>query len=520
MARRPAPLAASIGAATRPAVARAAVALGTVIAATIAGAGCDSGAPTGGGDGAVSSVVLPTCAFPRRVDAVVGDTVSVMLDTRGGGSFTGTLGGTCGPGDPLPPAVVLEIVVPGVGTHAVEISTANVGTDRTFDTVMAVRRYGCDDLYAQRCFDDRDTERRARGTVLAEGGETLWVIVTGYPNADYVDRGPLQIDVTARVERRPTIESASVLVTPGGVRATLTGGDPDADGAGTYLTFHGPAGELLDLDGDGDTDTDDYLWRDFDRSVAGALQFTETTTFDGVTAPAGAREAWVRVFDSAGAVSEIDVAVPLRSGEIVGSGAACDDSHVCGSELECRTMVCQATAERAVSCAAASPIAVPAPMGQTTSAMVEGVLGPGLGLFGASACGSTVGREAIHTVTVPDVGRFDVIATTDLPGTPADADTVVYARADCVDPETESGCADDITYPENARSTLEVLDALPGTLAIFVERWGGVPEGTMLRYALQVSLRPVLDAGASCDPRGQLDRCAGGACPASTRVCP
>jgi hypothetical protein len=55
---------------------------------------------------------------------------------------------------------------------------------------------------------------------------------------------------------------------------------------------------------------------------------------------------------------------------------------------------------------------------------------------------------------------------------------------------------------------------------VFVEDYGGVAEMTTTRFELRVSLRPVLATGAPCDPDGVNDRCAAGACPAGTMVCP
>jgi hypothetical protein len=492
------------------------------LATLLALCGCDAGDPprADAGEGGVPPG-LPTCSYPLVLVGVEDGTVSAELDTRGGREGGLDLEGC---GDPVtsPPRAVVAYEVPGTGPHAVEISTVNVGTDRMFDTVLAVRRGQCDAVLegtTQGCYDDVGTDRRSTGTLLAEGGEILYVIVTGYDSEGTVDRGPVQVDFTARLNRQPTIESASVLVTPDGVRVEVRAGDEDADAAGVRVTFHGPALELLDVDGDGIADEYDVLTGTFDQSVAGALVFTETATIAG-DAPATAREAWVRVVDEAGSVSAMDLAVAVQSGSVVGSGDACSATSVCARELECRAMICEASAERAASCAAASPLAIDPPGTTATSATAEGVLMPGLGIFGGE-CGSTVGREALYSVTVPD-GTYDVIATTDLPGTSTDVDTVLYVRRTCVDPASspEDGCHDDIDLDTNRRSELVLLDEGPGTLTFFVEHFAGVPADRMARYALEVTLRPVLAMGQSCDPTGVMNRCAAGDCPADARTCP
>jgi hypothetical protein len=500
---------------------------GAVALLVVALGGCDGSGGTDAGpppDGVSAPGGATSCAAPRRLTGPDdGTPVRALFDTSALPEGAIELY-DCGPTAESPPQVVVEYLVPGTGPHAITVSTANTGTDGRYDTVLALRRDACDGAasdFRQRCFDDEGTERRARGSMLADGGETIWIIVTGYPGTEFVDRGLLELTIAARPDRPPIVESATVLVTPMNVQVEVVGTDDDADAQGVYVTFHGPSQELIDADGDGDADGFDYLNSVLDRSVQGATRFRETAT---IPLPAGmvgsATEAWVTLFDAAGLESPVDVSAPVVNGDIVGRGAACDAMNVCARELECRTATCQATADRAIACGAATPIMVPTPTTTATSGSAATVLLPGEGLF-SGECSSTVGRESIYTVAVP-MGAFDLIASTDTAGTATTVDTVVYARTVCEDPATSpmDGCHDDIDFPANPRSRLELLDVTSPSVTLFVEHYAGVPPGVMARIELEVTLRPVLAMGAACDPTEVMNRCAGGRCPTDTRVCP
>ena len=227
----------------------------------------------------------------------------------------------------------------------------------------------------------------------------------------------------------------------------------------------------------------------------------------------GATQARIELMDAVGGLSAA-MTVPLRVVEEVGLGATCDDMHavllplVCGSST-----TCEAPPEVAGACAGAAAIAAPAPTTVTTPAMVTGAFAGGAGVFTGS-CGPTTESELIYTVSVP-AGGVDLLATTNLPGTGA-TDTVLYARGTCADPLTELGCADDVSR-DVLSSEIELRDLAAGTYTIFVERYAGT---TGADFALQVSLRPVLATGATCDPAGVMNRCAAGACVSATMTCP
>ena len=487
--------------------------------------GCE--APPASTDASVAPTGLPSCDEPQIVTPTEGLTTSVVFDTRTARDGELALG-TCGGGTTAPQAVV-AIQVPGTGPHTVSVSSVNVGTDTLFDTVLLMRRGTCDatpEDGAEACFDDDLPERRASGSLRAQGGETVYAIITGYEGVEtHVDRGPVQLDIVARPNAAPTIEGAAVLVTDGAVVVDVTGGDADADVASVQITFHGPAGELVDLDGDGERTAADVLSGGFDRPVSGALRFTERATLavSSSAALASASEAWVRLVDASGTPSEADTVTPVLVGAIVGNGEACDATHVCGAELTCPGGMCVPSAERVGVCSAAAPIELQRPTATTTSTSVMGVLMTGTGLFGGP-CGATIGREDVYRAVIPE-GRFDLVATTDVDGTGVAVDTVLYVRRVCTDPATTPpeegvGCSDDLEAG-SLRSRLEWRDVPPGELFFFVEDWGGVPVDEMTsRYELRVSLRPVIASGEACDPDEVIDRCEGEPCPVAARRCP
>jgi hypothetical protein len=86
------------------------------------------------------------------------------------------------------------------------------------------------------------------------------------------------------------------------------------------------------------------------------------------------------------------------------------------------------------------------------------------GAFEGSCAGR--GPEAIYTLDVP--AGADVTITTDLPGTTADS--VIYVRSDCADPESEVDCNDD--GEEIGPSLLELTDLAADTYYVFVDTYG------------------------------------------------
>lgn len=483
----------------------------------------------GGETGARRS--LPGCVNPVQIAGMTG-LVSVPIDTRNGEA--GAVGLPCTTDGSPAPQYVVAYQVPGTGPTAIDISTANPGTDRNFDTVVAVRRTCLPRSVgeaADACFDDevgRTRETRARGTILAQGGETLYLFVTGYGTMymDLADEGLAQLDITARPVTPPTIEESTVLITDSAVRIEARGGDEGRDATGVWVTFHGPAGELLDRNADGRFDDGDALTGNFDRPVLGTTNFVETATLEA-TGLLGVSLVRVRVIDRAGVLSERTITLPARYGAVVGPGDTCGPLAICGPELTCDSMsLCTPAPDRVAACGLATAIDLMAPTdGRATVTTRQDVLSAGPGLFEASCSDASGGQEDLYLVRVP-AGRFDVILTTDSPGssglTPRDPDTILYVRRTCTDASSgaEAECNDDIVRSENQRSTVEIRDIGGVDLSVFVEIYNGAPEGEGVRYELAATLRPVLMTGASCDPLGEENRCDLGTCSVATRVCP
>ncbi len=116
---------------------------------------------------------------------------------------------------------------------------------------------------------------------------------------------------------------------------------------------------------------------------------------------------------------------------------------------------------------------------------------------------------------VPAATQVDLLVTTEQPGTGA-TDTILYMRAECVDPGQELACNDD-RVAGDLQSDIEARDLGPGTYFIFVEAYGGIAMGTA-PHELLITARPVLNTGAACDDAVLLNRCAAGPCTAG--VCP
>lgn len=499
--------------------------------------GCES--PPAALDAGEAGLLLPTCADPIHAEPVDGEVVSVRFETIGGPA--GTLPMPMCTGAPAPQAVV-TFTVPGTGTRAVELSLVNSGTDTRFDTVVGVRRDRCVPLSVTEpldaCFDDAvaGREPRSRGTILAEGGDTIFVVVTGYGTMfdGRSDEGIAQLDIGVGGAAAPTLTSASALVTPETVRIEVDAGDADGDAEQLRVTFHGPAGELLNIGTDDVADDRDVLAIPFDRPVSQAVTFRESATYtltaEQHAAIAAATSIEVAVVDRAGLTSETARRTPVVLGVIAAPGDPCSATEVCSAEHACAAdMTCQPAADRVAACGLAMALPIPTPTDTSTTGRGTVVLTEGAGLFTAQCLPtSSGGREGIFRITVP-AGAWDLLLTTDSSGTagtdPFAPDTVLYVRRTCTDASPASApedwCNDDIDSTETYRSEVNILDVAPGDVFAFVELWGqGAPPGDGSRVELAATLRPVLGSGEACDPSGGDNRCDLGACPVATRMCP
>jgi hypothetical protein len=478
------------------------------------------------------------CTDRRRLDGVLGDTVSVMFDTRMTETRPRDLGLNCGNVEAelrWAPQEVVELHVPGSGPVAVELDTVFDGnTDIEFNTVLQVRRT-CETVpagfFPPSCFDDvAQNDFRSRGALMANGGDVLFVIVTGYsaPPATQgtVDRGRVRLDVTVRNNTAPTITDASFLLALNDARIAASGMDADADVRGVALNFYGPAGELLDIYGDGAaTEDGDVYVVFFDPTPTGtdyagqAVVLGSQVNLAGYLRAVGATAAGFRVFDEAWALSA-PRRVDIAEATLVGFGEECDATRVCRPEMTCVAGICGATGPIGGACGGAIDLMVPAPTeGMATSITRSGTTGAGEGNFAPRECvgdaNATIGAETIYRVTVPEGITADLLVTTDLPGTGM-TDTILYVRGACPDSGSQLACSDDIRSG-NLRSAVEVRDLAAGNYFVFVERYGGLASGS-IPHELRATLRPVLASGATCDMTGTANRCATGTCTAG--MCP
>jgi hypothetical protein len=491
-----------------------------VFASLLASCGTSTQAPQEGG---ISHA--PTCDAPETVTLTDRMTVTRSFDLR---SAPHVLTTGCASMDPPGGQVVYEVVVPGSGPHAIIANTGVPGTDRAVDTVISLRRTACAGATSDLCWDDYLQDRRARADFLAMGGDHVFVIVSAYTSSS---SGPYSIAFTASPNAPPTIDTATALLAGDQLLVDVSGGDADGNAWGVDVRFHGPAGELIDIDGDGMRDASDFLDGPFARSVSGATMFIERARFSlsmmQVMRIATATSATVRVLDEPQAISVTDVPTPLLMGAIALAGQACDVTHVCSDELNCSAGVphaCTPTPLRAGACAAAMPLTIPTPTMTTTMGSVMGVLMPGNGLF-TGDCAPTLGVEDIYNVTVPvTTTPVDLVLTTEMPGSDPAGDTVLYVRGNCVDPATtmSTWCDDDdsAATPSTYLSRLVIQNIPAGHYAVFVEAYQGVQPDMMLRYQLGGSLRPVLPTGAACDPTEVMNRCARMMCSGASRTCP
>lgn len=475
-----------------------------------------------------------TCADVTVMEGVLGDTVSVMFDTRMTETRPRDLGLTCGNVEGelrWAPQEVVAFTVPGSGEVAVDLDTVfNGDTDVDFNTVLQVRET-CEvaptEALPPTCFDDAaPTEFRSRGSFLANGGDVVFIVVTGHSNPPAtqgtVDSGRVRLDISVRENATPTITEGSLVLALDDAVISVAGVDDDGDARGVLLNFYNSVGQMLDIYGDGQaTDLGSAFPIPFDPAPT-TPEYGASITVPGaqvnlagyLRAAAVGGHATFRVYDAAFALSE-PLTVEIVEADLVGFGEVCDATHVCYPEMTCIAGTCGATGPVARACDNAIELAVE-PGGTLER---DGVTGQQYGNFApqetcVSSPNATIGAEAVYSVTIPAGVTADLLATT-APG-PASTDTVLYLRSACPDSGSELACNDDISG-SNPRSAIEVEDLGEGTYFIFVERWGGLAEGT-IPHKIQVQLRTVLGPGEVCDDPGVLSRCAMGTC--TDGLCP
>lgn len=274
----------------------------------------DAGAPP-------ADAATYTCDRTMRVDGVMDAPVTVMLDTSTTPELPRDLGLACGnPEAELRWArqEAIEFHVPGSGPVAVRFDTTLGITAPELNTVVQVRN-DCRripvDRFPATCFDDaNEIEWRSAGGVLANGGDVLYFIVTGYsdPPAEWmtITEGPIQIDFVVTASAPPTLSAGTIRLVGDDVQIAISGSDADADVQGVALNFYDGSG-LLDIWGDGEARENDDVFVVRIAPPPADTIFDETLVVRGTMVnlagyirAVGATRAQIRVFDATQATSE------------------------------------------------------------------------------------------------------------------------------------------------------------------------------------------------------------------------
>jgi serine/threonine-protein kinase len=445
------------------------------------------------------------CANAMSFDLGDAGSNALTLDTRGLAAGRFPFGRLRRADAPPAPDIVVQVRVDGSGPRAVDLSTVNTGTDVRFDTTLGVYRGPCDESMVQRlpdiAFDDDGAARefRARGSLVARGGDVLTVVLTGFGGAiaGRVDRGLVQLDITSRETHRPTVRAGTALVAGHSVFVTVEGEDVDRDLAGLRVQLLDEGSSPLQR-GDAGVAT----MSTFDHPVDGVREIQERllVEFAQDVAVSRARFAAIQLTDRPGDDSE-PLVIPVVHGAIVGPGERCDTTHVCATELVCNARAqCQATSDRVAACDLAQSVSWTFDAQGVGRARTQGMIQAGTGLF-AGMCirEATRGREDIARVTVP-AGRWRLVASTDAPLAAGESamepDTILYVRERCTDTTEASAplgaCNDDIEPGRNQRSRVEHVVQGPAQLFVFTELWGGsLNDARGEPYSLALELHPL-----------------------------
>ncbi len=449
--------------------------------------------------------------------SIMGDT-SMVADT-----MTDIDLGDCYPEDApeeLPPQQVVALQVPGEGRVGVEFNLINDGTATNFSTTVQVRE-DCDVIPEETtgtCFGRSSlSEPRSRGAFFAEGGDTVYLVITGNPEprTGQVSEGAWQLNVFSDVASTPVISEARVNIIQTFLDIAVVGGDAGRDARNVRIVSYDADGEIIDINFDGMGDDRDRLLFAL-NGVDGEVVFSSgrrQEAFGSFFARRDAVEVDVSIVDRFGDESP-RLRVALNQPVLRGVGQSCDGaSEFCPIDLNCEDGSCAVPTAVADACDGAVAVAVDTPTDTTSSTTVTTTLEPGTGVFSAK-CTETGAAEKLFSVEVPGGGDFDLLATTALPQT-GEIDTVLYVRTTCEDPTTEVECNDD---SGSVQSTIEIRNASAGTYTLVVENYAFSSDPLPAEIGLEVSLRPVLASGAACDDAELENRCADGPCNSS--VCP
>ncbi|GAB4519033.1 MAG: hypothetical protein Tsb0020_37560 [Haliangiales bacterium] len=464
------------------------------------------------------------CAAPLALAGALADTVTTSGDTSTTDDSLPLvdLGDSCGPEDPdpQPPQQVVAYQVPGTGRVGLEFSLINDGTTANFDSLVQVRSdCAIAPTESGTCFDGVGfSEPRSRGTYIADGGDTLYLVITGDANASdsRVTEGAWSLDVYADTATQPTLTEASLRIMQTFIDGSVTGADAGADVKSVRLVAYNADGDELDTNLNGMSDPGDRLIFPLPNSD-GQTSFSDSFRVDAFGLfylDNEAVEVDISLLDRFGDESA-RLRRPVERPVLRGVGDSCDDAtEFCAIDLACTADVCAVSQGTTDACAAAVDVPIATPTDTTTTAQASATLVAGDGAMTAT-CVESSASEAVFSVDVP-AGAYDLIASTRVAPT-GDLDTILYVRADCADPTTEQACNDD-AFADGSESRVELRDVAAGTYTIVAEPY---PFGFVTLPAdvgVELSLRPVLTSGAACDVDEVENRCADGPCAAD--VCP
>lgn len=489
---------------------------GSIDAATASDAFVGDDAFVAASDGGATTV-LGTCAAPRNVTLTLG-TVVVTGSTSGGPP--GMLRTSCGGNNGMPqtPQEVLRMTVPGTGSYRLTFSTVRPGTAANFDTVLEARVGDCTTtppVGNGQCNDDVGSgEYRSTGDMLVTGGSTVYVIVAswnGPPIGMNVASGPYELALSLTSSAAPTLRSVVASRRTNGTTTSIvvSGSDSDADASRADI-------EVLDMNGvviPPNPSQPSVL--SFSSAIGGSVGTDVVLDATALTNTA-ARSVRVVLRDAQGNSSAPVTTSITRygaQGDTCSAMFPCDAGFACGA-----TSTCQPMPTLEALCSAAPSITLVAPTGSTATTTSRMTTYPTTASVTTATCGGN-GPELAYLVTVPALsGPADLVASTVNAGTPGNRvlDTVVYIRATCTATDALV-CNDDVETAVDYRSTTPLLNASPGTYAVFVDSFSNSAAGAVVQADFR--LRPVLGTAATCDPTGVNNRCAAAACTA-LGVCP
>jgi hypothetical protein len=457
----------------------------------------DSGVFRDGG----APAALGTCALPRNFTVMPGAMLTIMGDTTDGPVGPLDLGG-CGEqvAASRAPQDVLAIRVGGTGERAIRMSLRQSGTAMTFDTLLQSRGACTSAPERDRCFDNVGTDVRSEGGVMVNGGDTLFVIVTGADN----DNAPYELLVESTTNAAPTLTSATFSrIADTSSEIVVSGADADSNALGIGFQLLDASGTPISVAAAGAPADVGPFFVPFAPAIS-------TATFNNVLlvgegsmfAPPIGAAVRARIFVNdffASRSAPMDVTIADVS--VVPAGAMCDATRRCAVPNTCTGGTCTAPAGAATLCAAATTVSLMAPVAGSARVVTANAMIPaGAGVLGG--CSGASGGEVAFNVTVP-AGAFDLTARTINLGTADTLNTVVYVRSTCTDATSERACGDDDF--DDVRSNMQFNNATAGTYTVVVGARSPLSAATPVQVDFR--LRPLRAVMEPCDPQRIDNRC-------------